>query len=141
MYNHLLVPVDLDHPACSDKAMRSARQIAAACDAVLHVMTVVAPLDSFTATLFPHGFSRQVTETVREKLHAYTEKAALQGLNVQHIVAHGAIYDQILTIAKRVDADLIVMASHRPELSDYLLGPNAAKVVRHANCSVMVVRD
>jgi len=26
-------------------------------------------------------------------------------------------------------------------LRDYLLGPNAAKVVRHADCSVYVVRD
>jgi nucleotide-binding universal stress UspA family protein len=33
------------------------------------------------------------------------------------------------------------MGSHRPELSDYLLGPNAGKVVRHAKCSVMVVRE
>ena len=36
--------------------------------------------------------------------------------------------------------DLIVMASHRPELKDYLIGPNAARVVRHADCSVQVVR-
>jgi nucleotide-binding universal stress UspA family protein len=36
---------------------------------------------------------------------------------------------------------VIVLASHRPELKDYLLGPNAARVVRHAKCSVLVVRD
>ena len=36
---------------------------------------------------------------------------------------------------------LIVMGSHHPELKDYLLGPNAAKVMRHADCSVMVVRE
>lgn len=33
------------------------------------------------------------------------------------------------------------MAAHRPALKDYLLGPNAARVVRHSNCSVLVVRD
>ena len=43
-------------------------------------------------------------------------------------------------MAKEIGADLIVMGSHRPELADYLLGANAAKVVRHADCSVMVVR-
>ena len=46
----------------------------------------------------------------------------------------------ILDLAEKIGADLIVMASHRPELKDYLLGPNAARVVRHAECSVMVVR-
>ena len=38
-------------------------------------------------------------------------------------------------------AELIVMASHRPELRDYLIGPNAARVMRHADASVLVVRE
>ena len=31
------------------------------------------------------------------------------------------------------------MVSHRPELQDYLLGPNAARVVRQPTKSVLVV--
>ena len=46
-----------------------------------------------------------------------------------------------LSVAKQISCDLIVMASHRPGAKDFLLGPNAARVVRHANCSVTVVRD
>lgn len=141
MYEHILLPVDLGHLHANDKAMRSARQIARDYDAVLHVMNVVPPLDSLTSSLFPQNYIRKMTETARMHLHDYTEAAGLEGLNVQHIIAHGAIYDQILAMAKQTEADLIVMASHRPELGDYLLGPNAAKVVRHASCSVMVVRD
>jgi nucleotide-binding universal stress UspA family protein len=49
-------------------------------------------------------------------------------------------YQEILKTAEAIQADLIVMGSHRPELSDYLLGSNTEKVVRHARCSVMVVR-
>ena len=33
------------------------------------------------------------------------------------------------------------MAAHRPSLADYLLGPNTARVGRHAQCSVQVLRD
>jgi nucleotide-binding universal stress UspA family protein len=33
-----------------------------------------------------------------------------------------------------------VVGAHRQDLKDYLLGPNAARVVRHADCSVYVVR-
>ena len=62
-------------------------------------------------------------------------------VTIQHIVGHGSIYQEILSCAKKIGADLIVMASHRPELEDYLIGPNASRVTRHANCSVMVVRD
>ena len=53
----------------------------------------------------------------------------------------GTIYSEILKVAEDCSADLIIMASHRPELKDYMLGPNASRVVRHANCSVLVVRD
>ncbi len=56
-------------------------------------------------------------------------------------MAHGTIYQEILSAARKIEVDLIVMASHRPALEDYLLGPNAARVVRHADCSVLVVRD
>jgi len=45
-----------------------------------------------------------------------------------------------LTTAHEQRADLIVMASHRPELKDYLIGPNAAYVAQHAFCSVLVLR-
>ena len=42
--------------------------------------------------------------------------------------------------AKEKNADMIIIASHRPGLQDYFLGSTAAKVVRHATCSVLVVR-
>ena len=55
-------------------------------------------------------------------------------------MATGSIYDSILRTATSIDADLIVIGAHRPELKDYLVGPNAAKVARHAVQSVLIVR-
>jgi len=74
-------------------------------------------------------------------LREFVRQHVPEGVRVQNIVSQGTIYKEILDAAERVGCDLIVMASHRPELADYLLGPNAARVVRHANCSVLVVRD
>jgi nucleotide-binding universal stress UspA family protein len=59
---------------------------------------------------------------------------------VRHLVSTGNAYDEILRAAKADGAALIVIGAHKPDFSDYLLGPNAARVVRHAKCSVMVVR-
>ena len=56
-------------------------------------------------------------------------------------INQGSIYSAILETAKKVKADLIIIGSHRPTMGDFLLGPNAARVVRHAECSVLVVRD
>jgi len=56
--------------------------------------------------------------------------------------SHGAsIYAEILGAAEAAEADLVVVGSHRPAMKDYLLGTNAARVVRHARCSVLVARE
>jgi nucleotide-binding universal stress UspA family protein len=62
-------------------------------------------------------------------------------MTVKCTVGHGSIYAEILRASRDAGADLIVMASHRPEMKDYLIGANAARVVRHADCSVLVVRE
>jgi nucleotide-binding universal stress UspA family protein len=46
----------------------------------------------------------------------------------------------ILAAAEEKGTDLIIIASHQPGLKDYLLGSTASRVVRHATCSVLVVR-
>ena len=71
----------------------------------------------------------------------FIAKKVPAGVTCDTIVASGTIYEEILRIAKEVGCDLIVMAAHKPDLKDYLLGPNAARVVRHADCSVFVIRD
>ena len=53
----------------------------------------------------------------------------------------GGVYPEILAEAKDWGADLVVIGSHRPAMSTYLLGSNATTVVRHATCSVLVVRE
>jgi len=65
---------------------------------------------------------------------------AEQNAEVRHIVAVGVVYEEVLKAAKISEADLIVIGAHREDFKDYLLGPNAARVVRHSKCSVYVVR-
>lgn len=61
-------------------------------------------------------------------------------VSAELVVKHGTPYKVILDTAAELDADLIVMAAHRPSLKDYLLGPTTARVARHADCSVQIVR-
>ena len=63
-----------------------------------------------------------------------------QNEKVRHVIATGRAYEEVLNLAKKTDASLIVVGAHKADLADYLLGPNAARVVRHAKCSVYVVR-
>ena len=56
-------------------------------------------------------------------------------------IGSGRIYKDVLLVAGELPADIIVIASHRPEISYYMLGPVVARIVLHAKYSVRVVRD
>lgn len=142
MYKDILLPVDLDNEATWKKAITAAVELCQAFGANLHVMTVVPDFGmSIVSQFFPKDFEKKALATAKTDLQAFAKKHVPGDVKVQHIVAHGTIYEEVLNTAKKIKADLIVMGSHRPELQDYLLGPNAARVVRHAPMSVLVVRD
>lgn len=141
MYKQILVPIDLNEEHSWTKPLALAGELAKAHGARLHVMTVVPDFGmAMVSQYFPPGYEAQMRASAAEKLAEITAKAAGAGQAVEHHVAEGSIYREILAAAERLGIDLIVMQSHRPEVSDYLLGANAARVVRHATCSVLVVR-
>ena len=142
MYSKILLSVDLNQESSWQKALPMAVGLCQASGGSLHILTVVPDFGmSIVEQYFPEGFEKEMGEKTLEALKAFVKENVPDGVNVQHIVGEGTIYGVILKMADEIACDLIVMASHRPELKDYLLGPNAARVVRHANCSVLVVRD
>ena len=109
-------------------------------------MTVVPDFRmSAVAQYFPEDYAGRAAGEAAEQLKKLSAERVTDGITdgikVHHRVHHGTIYEEILRVAAQTGCDLIVVASHRPALKDYLLGPNAARVVRHAACSVLVVRD
>lgn len=142
MYKDILVAVDINDESSSKKAVAVAVECSRAFGARLHLLNVVPDFGmSIVSQYFPKDYAEKALEEAKKKLEGYSAKHVPSDMKVQHVVAHGTIYEEILSTARKLDADLIVMASHRPELKDYLLGPNAARVVRHSNRSVLVVRD
>ncbi len=142
MFRDILLPIDFNHDSSWTKALPTALELVRSYGARLHVITVVPAYGlALVGDFFPADFEHRAIESAREVLHRFTAEHVPEGVPVQHIVAHGTVYREILDAANGIGADLIVMASHRPGLGDYLLGPNAARVVRHAACSVLVVRE
>ncbi|MGH6948155.1 MAG: universal stress protein [Kiloniellales bacterium] len=141
MYKSILLPVDLHDESSWRKALPVAVKLAEAFGAKLQVMTVVPEFGyGLVASHFPPDFQKKALESATKALGVFVkEKVPVGGVKAH--VAQGAIYDEILRVAKTHGCDLVVMGSHRPELADYLIGPNAARVVRHAVQSVLVVRE
>ncbi len=141
MFKEILLPVDLGDPGSSKKALSAAVELSQSGGASLHVLTVVPGFGmSIISQYFPKDFEEKSLADASQQLNDYIGTNISSDIATQAVVANGTIYEEILRVAAETGCDLIVMASHRPELGVYLLGPNAARVVRHANCSVLVVR-
>ena len=142
MYKTILFPVDLSDDGSWDDALPKAIRLAEAFEAKLHVVTVIPDFGlSMVGAFFPDGYEKKMLEEARIALHQFTDERVPKQLAGGSIVAHGSVYREIIHAANEVAADLIVMGAHRPDLEDFLLGPNAARVVRHSRCSVLVVRS
>jgi nucleotide-binding universal stress UspA family protein len=101
------------------------------------LLNVVEEIPTWAAAQLPANIIKDSFETVRTEMKAI---ANATGMKMDVEVRAGHSYNTILDVAKENNVDLIIIASHRPGLQDYFLGSTAAKVVRHANCSVLVVR-
>jgi nucleotide-binding universal stress UspA family protein len=141
MYKIILVPIDLDQESSWEKALPIAVEHSKIFGARLHAMTVLPDFGAgVVGSYFPPDFVEKATAEVQQKLEALVRSKVPPDLDVACHVAQGTVYEEILRLTREIGADLVVMASHRPELKDYLIGPNAARVVRHADISVLVVR-
>jgi len=140
MYRRILVPLDLNE--VKHAAIPVATEYAQAFEASLHVLTV---LPDFGKGLLSQFFTAKSEERMMEAAHdalqAVIRAKFPSDVAVEAVVAQGNVYENILGQARTLSCDLIVMAAHKPDIKDYLLGPNAARVVRHAECSVLVVRS
>ena len=142
MFKNILVAVDLDDESSWVKALPAALEIARPSNARVHLIYVIPGFGlSVVGQYFPEGTEERILEEAHQSLHAFAEEHVDGNLCDSCVIGNGTVYQEVLDGAERIAADLIVMGSHRPTMSDYLLGPNAARVVRHAGTSVLVVRD
>lgn len=139
----VLAAIDLVHPEHAVPILKQAQVMAETRNARLAVISVIPDVHmSLLGPWFREGAGEKVLKAAGDTLHALVRDTLGQAAGeVQHILRQGTAYQEILHVAEQRQPSLIVMGAHRPELSDYLIGPNAARVVRHANCSVMVLRD
>lgn len=143
MKNSVLCAVDVSNGDDDISTIQAAARLAKLDDAQLDVISVVPDYGiSQVGSFFSKDHHDTMIAEAKEALNAVVTKAldAEQNQKIRHIVATGRAYEEVLKLAKKTDASLIVVGAHDSDLADYLLGPNAARVVRHARCSVYVVR-
>lgn len=144
IYKNILWPTDFS--PLSLAAADTARTLARECDARLHVL-YVAPLlvadrtiavetggDLMVATRDTREFELKLQRLVSDYLSGVSA--------IEPTVRVGVAWNEICNYAKIASIDLIVIATHgQTGLKHVLLGSVSERVVQHAHCSVLVVKN
>jgi nucleotide-binding universal stress UspA family protein len=141
MYRTILVPVDLADTDLAKPAIETAVHMASGSGGTVRLVNVQPLTPVMLAEYVPADFEVQQRRSSQDALGIIAGECGLEPARVSFIVRNGGIYHEVLEEAKAIDADLIVMSSHRPAMRTYFLGSNAGHVVRYAKCSVLVVRN
>ncbi|MEM7074907.1 MAG: universal stress protein [Pseudomonadota bacterium] len=134
MHKHILVPIAPGHIADHSKSLEMARRLLAE-GGKITVLSVLEELPSYISSYFP---ADQVEKNLSEMKEVMKSEIEKDDTDVQ--TASGHPTNTILDWADKNAVDCIVVSSHRPGFSHLLLGSTAARVVRHAKCTVLVVR-
>ena len=142
MFRKILLPIDVAEPEIAKEAIEAATALAKAFDSQLRLIHVTSPV----VVASPMAV---IPQEVYDELGVY-EKSELQRLaalidlpkaTISTVVRIGAVYPELLSEAEEWGADLIIVGAHKRSMATYLLGSSAAAIVRHAACTVMVVRS
>ncbi|KPD11229.1 universal stress protein [Phaeobacter sp. 11ANDIMAR09] len=143
MIKSVLCAVELSDKETDRLVLEQAAKLADLDGAQLDVVNVLPDFgESWVSGFFESHHHEKAVEDTTARLKSVCAEILGEDQNakVRHVVATGTAYQEILKVAEAAGSDLIVIGAHKPDLKDYLLGPNAARVTRHSECSVFVVR-
>ncbi|KFK96438.1 MULTISPECIES: universal stress protein [unclassified Serratia (in: enterobacteria)] len=142
MYKTILVPVDIAEDVLTEHALKHVEYLAKMSGAKVHFFHALPDASAFV-TAYSFGlkeFENQAEVKAIEGLKKIMAEIDLPLESLAYTISFGSPRDEVLQLAEEIEADLIVIGSRRPSVKTYLLGSNAAAIVRHAKTSVMVIR-
>ncbi|MBV9434297.1 MAG: universal stress protein [Hyphomicrobiales bacterium] len=140
MFKNILVPVDIGEVDVAKPGFEEAVELAKLGGGVLRLIHVRSPVPYAMNEYIPAEYYDTDEKAALNALENLGAKLDLPKGRVTAISPFGSVYDEVLKEAARINADLIVVGSHRPDWSTYFIGSNASNIVRHAKCSVLVMR-
>ena len=135
--------VGLDSSPRARGVLAAAVDLARRTGAKLRLFRAVGLPPELPATLWtvpPNQLLESFVATARRELDDLAQEAPPDVVEGTTTLV-GVAWDAICNAARDIDADMIVIGSHGYGLLDRLLGTTAAKIVNHADRSVLVVRE
>ena len=142
MFRKILLPIDVVEPEIAKEAIEAATVLAKAFDSQLRLIHVTSPVVvASPMAVIPQAVYDELGVYEKSELQRLATPIDLPKATISTVVRIGAVYPELLSEAEDWGADLIIVGAHKRSMATYLLGSSAAAIVRHATCTVMVVRS
>jgi len=142
MYKNIIVPIDLSDKQSIKAIFPAAINLVKAFGSELHLVHIIPDFGTkLVEDYLPKNWINDQKAKYNKQLQDLVSLYIPEEIMVKCYIGRGAIYDEVINYSNKVNADLIILSAVRPQLRDYMLGPNASKIVRHSSVSVLVVRE
>jgi nucleotide-binding universal stress UspA family protein len=142
MFKRILLPIDINDSHSWEETLPSCiSMLESTPGAQLWILYVIPNFGmNIVEEYFPAGWKKEVKAKALSELDIIFKSCKSEDIKPTFIIDRGVVYQEILEQATKLEADLIVMSAGNPNNKEYLLGPNVARVTRHADMSVLVSR-
>lgn len=138
----IIVPVDFSE--YSEYALKTAAKLAKKNDAELLVLHMLEMSDIILSSsdALQNQKAAFFFKLAEQKFEEFLKKDYLNDVKVTPIVKHFKVFSEVDDVAKKHNADLIVMGSHGTSgVMEFFVGSNTERVVRNAEIPVLVVKN
>jgi len=143
MFNKILVPIDIDYPRTSKAVYDNAAALASLSGAEVRIVSVMPGFSMpIVAAYVTDEIKNEARNHFKASLEKFIEENCQGATKVSHKVMVGKHYEEILKMADKWEADLIVVYhNHRRKINEAFSQNCAQKIVKNATCSVLRLRN
>ena len=137
----IIVPIDFSEH--SEYALKAAAKLAKKNNAELLALHMLEMSDVMLTSSEDLQNQKAIFffKLAEQRFTDFLKKDYLKGVTVIPIVKHFKVFSEVNDVAKKNNADMIVMGSHGSSgMKEFFVGSNTERVVRHAEIPVLVVK-
>ncbi|WP_171013019.1 universal stress protein [Arcobacter arenosus] len=141
MFKKILVPLHLDYTENHEKLFAGALEVLN--DDVGKLSLLYVNENRAHGSVYPildEENEKHYNHDAYIELKKIAQKHKLPEDKISFNIRDGSAHREILEEARRIKADAIVMMATKPGLGSYFISSTPERVIRHANCSVFVIR-
>jgi len=141
MFKKILVPLHLEYKKNHEKLLKGALKVLDKEEGKITLLFVnEISVHGAISSVIDEEDKKSYDSDARNKLQMIAKKYSLPEEKLSYSIRNGSAHQEILEESKSMDSDAIVMMATKPGLKNYFISSTSERVIRHADCSVFVIR-